>query len=122
MTLLKKLTIAVGVTAAAVFASADTADAQIGYSPYYGYGNYYGGGLYGGGYGVRNFSYSVTNPNGSSVGYSVTTAPGYYGGYGVGYGYQAPYVYPNPAFGRGAYSYSYPGVFYTPGSYTFYGY
>lgn len=117
---LKKLALACGIAAASLFATTQTADAQLGYGPYYGYGNPYGG-LYGG-FGARNFSYSVVNPNGSSVGYSVTTAPGYYGGYGLGYGYQAPNVRPNPAFGRGAYSYNYPGVFYRPGTYQFFGY
>jgi len=116
----RKVCLAAGVAVAPVFASGSTADAQVVYSPSYGYN--FG---YPYGYGVRNFSYHVTNPNGASVGYSFSTGPGYYGGYGVGYGtYGAtyPYVWPEPAFGPGAYSYTYPGVFYSPGSYTFYGY
>lgn len=116
----QKLCLAAGVAVAFVFAGDSNAEAQVVYSPYYGYN--FG---YPYGYGARNFSYSVTNPNGASVGYSVTTAPGYYGGYGLGYGAYRPtypYVWPTPEFGRGSYSYMYPGVFYSPGSYTFFSY
>ena len=125
MSTLKKSLLSAGVAVASVFAAESTADAQVIYSPNYGYSNYGYNFGYPYGYGARNFSYSVTNPNGASVGYSVTTAPGYYGGSGFGYrSYAAPYPYAwsNPAFGPGAYSYNYPGVFYSPGSYTFYGY
>jgi len=118
MLALKKLIIVAGLAAASLFATQTTASAQV-YSPYYGSG--FG---YPYGYGWRNLSYQVTNPNGASVGYSITTAPGYYGGYGYGYGTYGsaayPYAWPSPAFGPGAYSYNYPGVFYTPGNYTFF--
>jgi hypothetical protein len=119
MRIYKKLCLTAGVAVASVFASGSTADAQVVYNPYYGYN--FG---YPYGYGARSFSYSVTNPNGASVGYSVTTAPGYYGGYGVSYGAYPPYPYAwsTPQFGRGSYTYNYPGVFYSPGSYTFFGY
>ncbi len=116
MTAFKTLALGCGVAVASLFATSHTAEAQLGYGPYYGYGNAYGG------YGVRNFSYNVTNPNGSSIGYSATTAPRYYGygaGYNPYYGYR-PNIHSTPAFGPGSYSYSYPGVFYTPGSYTFF--
>jgi hypothetical protein len=121
MTPLKTFAVACAVAATSFFGSTNTADAQLAYYPYY--NNYSYGYPYG--YGVRNLSYYVTNPNGSSVGYSIT-APGIYGGYGLGYGgygygygYQ-PYAYPTPAFGPGSYTYMYPGVFYSPGSYRFF--
>jgi hypothetical protein len=124
MKAIKKFLVAAGVAAAGLCGSAQQAGAQVVYSPYTGYN--FG---YPYGYGSPSFSYSVTNPNGASVNYSYTGVPGIYGAYGLGYRsysvtspYISPYAWRNPAFGPGAYSYNYPGVFYTPGSYRFYRY
>ena len=107
---------------AMAFASADTAQAQIGYyggySPYYG-NSYYGNSYYGGA-GVRNFSYGTTLPGGGYYSQSYVR-PNYNSG---GFGSAATgYVNPNGGFSSSSVGYSFPAPYVVyPGGYNGYGY